>query len=127
MIKKQSENNVNATLDRLQDILNDKGIKVIARVDHAAAAKKVDMMLRPTQVIFFGNPVLGTPLMQANQAAGLDLPMRVLAWEDEDGLTWLGYNDPESVAESYNIDQGVQAVKKLAAAMDSISEYATTS
>ncbi len=75
MIKKKSRFDVGATLDRLETILKEKGIKPIARVDHAEAAKSVGMELRPTQVLFFGNPKLGTPLMKNDQLAGLELPL----------------------------------------------------
>ena len=74
MIKKKSQFDVSVTLDRLEASLTEKGIKPIARVDHASAAKSIGMELRPTQVLFFGNPKLGTPLMQCDQMVGLDLP-----------------------------------------------------
>jgi len=125
MIKKMSQYDVPATLDRLEHALKDKGIAIVARVDHAAAANKVDMELRPTQVLFFGNPKLGTPLMQSNQAAGLDLPMKVLAWQDEDGKTWLGYHSPQQIATNLHMTDVTEAVNMLAGAMEKLTEYAT--
>ena len=79
MIRKQSQFDVGETLDRLEATIKAKGINPVARVDHAAAAKSVELELRPTQVLIFGNPKVGTALMQSDQRAGLDLPMRVLA------------------------------------------------
>lgn len=125
MIKKMSQYDVSTTLDRLESVLKEKGIAIVARVNHAAAAKKVDMELRPTQVLFFGNPKLGTPLMQSNQMAGLDLPMKVLAWEDEDGKIWLGYHSPQQIADNLNMVDTTEAVNMLAGAMEKLTEHAT--
>ncbi len=124
MIKKKSRFDVGATLDRLETILKEKGIKPIARVDHAEAAKSVGMELRPTQVLFFGNPKLGTPLMQCNQIAGLDLPMRVLAWEAEDGSTWLGYHSPQSIVDGLNLQYVTDISNMMTTALDALTENA---
>ncbi len=124
MIKKKSQFDVAATLDRLETVLKEKGIKPIARVDHAEAAKSVGMELRPTQVLFFGNPKLGTPLMQCNQIAGLDLPMRVLAWEAEDGSTWLGYRLPQSIVDDLNLHNVTDISNMMTAALDALTENA---
>ncbi len=125
MNKKKSAFDVGTTLDRLVTLLNEKGIKPVARVDHAAAAKAVGMELRPTQVLFFGNPKLGTPLMQGDQIAGLDLPMRVLAWEAEDGSTWLGYHSPSSIADSLNLRNVTDEIDLMTTALDMLTENAT--
>jgi uncharacterized protein (DUF302 family) len=124
MIKKKSEFNVGVTLDRLESLLNEKGIKPVARVDHAAAAKSVGMELRPTQVLFFGNPKLGTPLMQRDQMAGLDLPMRILAWEAEDGSTWLGYHSPQSIVDGLNLQNATDISNLMTTALDAFTENA---
>ena len=124
MITKKSDFDVSETLDRLETILNEKGIKPVARVDHAAAAKSVDMELRPTQVLFFGNPKLGTPLMQSDQSAGLELPMRVLAWEAEDGSTWLGYHSPQTIVDSLNLQNVSEATNLMISALDALTENA---
>jgi uncharacterized protein (DUF302 family) len=124
MIKKKSQFDVGATLDRLETILKVKGIKPIARVDHAEAAKSVGMELRPTQVLFFGNPKLGTPLMQCNQIAGLDLPMRILAWETEDGSTWLGYHSPQSIVDGLNLQDVTDISNMMTTALDALTENA---
>jgi len=81
MIAKKSAHSVATTLDRLSEVLKTKGIGIAARVDHAAAAEKVGQTLKPTQLLIFGNPKLGTPLMQSNRRIGVELPMKVLAWE----------------------------------------------
>ena len=83
------------TLDRLVTALQTKGVTIFARVDHAAGAASVNMALRPTTLIIFGNPAAGTPLMQSAQTAGIDLPMKALVWQDADGAVTLSYNDPE--------------------------------
>ena len=126
MIKKQSQFNVGATLDRLEASLNEKGIKPVARVDHAAAAQSVGMSLRPTQVLFFGNPKLGTPLMQSDQRVGLDLPMRVLVWEAEDGTTWLGYHSPQSIVDNMGLSNVSDIANTMAAALDAMTDHAVT-
>ena len=124
MITKKSQFDVSETLNRLETILNEKGIKAVARVDHAAAAKSVDMELRPTQVLFFGNPKLGTPLMQQDQSAALELPMRVLAWQAEDGSTWLGYNSPQTIVDNLILQNVADAIDKMTNALDALTDYA---
>src|SRR5215471_12501913 len=93
------------TVERLKGLLAQKGIEVFAHIDHAAGATSVGLPLRPTQVLIFGNPRAGTPLMQARQTVGLDLPLRVLVWEDGEGKVWLSYNSPEYLKERYGLPQ----------------------
>jgi uncharacterized protein (DUF302 family) len=124
LITRKSQFNVSETLDRLESILNEKGIKPVVRVDHAAAAKSVDMELRPTQVLFFGNPKIGTQLMQSDQRAGLELPMRVLAWEDEDGDTWLAYNSAQSIVDRLNLQDVSDATGMMMAALNALTGHA---
>jgi uncharacterized protein (DUF302 family) len=125
VITKKSHHDVATTLDRLENIVKEKGITVMARVDHAKNAQGVGMELRPTQLLIFGNPKLGTALMQADQRIGLDLPMKVLVWEDADGVVWLAYVDPKEVAERYGIDEDHEVVKKLQKALDAFTTAAT--
>jgi len=127
MIKKQSQYDVSVTLDRLEASLKEKGINPVARVDHAVAAKSVELELRPTQVLIFGNPKLGTPLMQSDQRAGLELPMRVLAWEAEDGTTWLGYHSPQSIVDNLGMDNVAEVANTMSAALDALTDQAVTS
>lgn len=87
-----------ATMDKFEAIVKEKGMNVFARIDHAAGAQRVNKTLRPTEVIIFGNPQGGTPFMECAQSVGIDLPLKALAWEDKDGQTWIGYNDPKYLA-----------------------------
>jgi len=93
-------------LDRLEAALAAKGITVFARIDHAAGAASVGMPLRPTSVLIFGNPRAGTPLMQTEQQIGLDLPLRILAWEDSEGRSWLTYHDLDWLVRYHGIEPG---------------------
>lgn len=81
------------TMDRLQAEVKKRNLAVVARIDHAAAAQRIGQTLRPTELLVFGNPQAGTPLMLCAQLAGIDLPMKGLVWTDASGQTWLGYND----------------------------------
>ena len=93
------------TMDRLEGILKNKGMTIFARVDHAAGAAKVGKKLRPTELLIFGNPQGGTPLMECSQTAGIDLPLKALVREDESGQVWLGYNDPAYLAARHGAAQ----------------------
>lgn len=95
LITVHSAHDVNTTADRMEAMLKNKGMTVFARVNHAAGAEKVGKTLRPTQLLIFGNPKAGTPLMQCRQQVGIDLPQKALIWEDADGQVWLTYNDPK--------------------------------
>jgi uncharacterized protein (DUF302 family) len=98
------------TLDQLESLLRQRNIRIFARIDHAQAARDAGLTLRPTQVLIFGNPQAGTPVMQANQTVGIDLPLKVLAWEDADGKSWLTCNDPQYLFERHGIrDKGAIA------------------
>ncbi len=96
------------TMDRLVAAVTARGMTILARIDHAGAAAKANMELRPTEVVLFGNPKGGTPLMQAAQTIGIDLPLRALVWEDADGKTWLAYNDPKWLAERHGVAVGTE-------------------
>lgn len=82
------------TLNRFEAEARQRQLTILLRVDHAAAAQRAGLALRPTELLVFGHPQSGTPLMQCVQTAGIDLPMKALAWTDGAGQTWLGYNDP---------------------------------
>jgi uncharacterized protein (DUF302 family) len=125
MITKPSPYPVGVTLDRLEKLLRDKGIGIVARVDHAAAARKVGMSLRPTEVLIFGNPRLGTPLMQANPSIGLDLPLRVLAWEDESGAVRVGYTAPADLAARHGMTEPAGVLEQMTAVLDALTTQAT--
>ncbi len=91
------------TMDRFEDLAKQKGLKVFARIDHAAGAAKVGKTLRPTEVLIFGNPKGGTPFMGCAQTVGIDLPLKALVWQDVSGQVWLGYNDPAYIAKRHNV------------------------
>jgi uncharacterized protein (DUF302 family) len=115
------------TLDRLAKAVADRGITIVARVDHAGAAAKVGLDLRPTELLIFGNPRAGTPLMQAAQLMGIDLPLRALAWQDETGRTWLSYVDPAWLADQHGILAATQeSVDRLSSVLRSIAAEATS-
>lgn len=122
LIKLKSPHSVSVTMDKLAAAVEGAGAKVFARIDHAAGASSVDMELRPTQMLMFGNPKLGTPALQGAQSAGLDLPLRAVAWEAEDGSVWLAYHDPASLtahglpADAPVLGRMAGALKKLTAA-----------
>jgi uncharacterized protein (DUF302 family) len=122
---KPSKYSVKETLDRLTAALKDKGITPAARIDHAAGAKAAGLELRPTEVLLFGNPKLGTPLMQANRHIAIDLPMRVLAWEDDAGKVWIAYTRPETLKARYRIDGRDDTWKAMAGALEAFTGAAT--
>jgi uncharacterized protein (DUF302 family) len=121
-----SAHNAAETLNRLEKLLKEKGIVVFARIDHAAGADKARMKLRPTEVLIFGNPIAGTPLMQSRQTIGIDLPLRALAWEDESGKSWLSYNEPAYLAQRHQISDRDEAVQKLTAGLEALARAATS-
>jgi len=94
---------VGETLDRLTKSLEAKGIKIFARVNHSDEAEHVGLTMRPTEVLIFGNPKGGTPVMLAAPTAAIDLPLKALAWQDADGKVWLSYNDPQYFKDRYSL------------------------
>jgi uncharacterized protein (DUF302 family) len=114
------------TVERFKTLLVKKGIHLFAHIDHAGEAKKVGMHLRPTQVMIFGNPTAGTPLMQSQQTIGLDLPLRVLVWEDEAGKVWLTYHAPSFLAQLHHVAGRDEAVKSLDTGLAALARVATS-
>lgn len=92
------------TLDKLAAVLQGKGITVFSRIDHSGEAEKVGLTMLPTQVLIFGSPKSGTPIMLATPKAAIDLPLKALAWQDAQGQVWLSYNDPAYLQERFGID-----------------------
>ena len=125
MVIHPSAHDAAATMARLETAVTAKGFTVVARINHADAAAKVGERLRPTELIIFGNPKVGTALMQSEQTAGLDLPIRVLVWETADGKVWLGYNDPAYLTERHGIGDRQAVVDKMAAALANLAQAAT--
>jgi uncharacterized protein (DUF302 family) len=103
MVDIPSRYSVSESLVRLEAILKEKGLTIFARVDHSGEAKKVGMEMRPTQLVIFGSPKGGTPLMVAAPSLAIDLPLKALAWQDEAGKVWLSYNSPEYLQQRHGI------------------------
>lgn len=98
LVAARSPMSVKATGDRFEALARQRGLTVFARIDHAAGAADVGMSLRPTEVLIFGSPKAGTPFMACSQTIGIDLPLKVLIWEDASAQVWIGYNDPAYLA-----------------------------
>ena len=125
LITIQSHYGPKETMRRLEAAVKANGLTVFAHIDHSTGAAEVGLALRPTDLLIFGNPKGGTPLMQSLQTIGIDLPLKALVWEDEKGMTWLSYNDPVwlvhrhgdapgSDAAAHSIANGLQAVAAAA-------------
>ena len=112
------------TMDRLEAEIRGKGMTVFARIDHAAGAAEAGLELRPTELIIFGNARGGTPLMEASQTAGIDLPLKALVWQDAAGKTWLSYNEPSWTVQRHGLGVRAEIVDKMAAALNAISTKA---
>jgi uncharacterized protein (DUF302 family) len=125
IISVKSSHAVKATADRLENALKQKGMTVFIRINHAAGAQKVGKKLRPTELIIFGNPKVGTPLMQCSQSTAIDLPQKALAWEDSEGTVWLSYNDPNYLVERHGITGCAEVIKKIEKALSNFAKAAT--
>jgi uncharacterized protein (DUF302 family) len=127
LITVRSSFTVSETLERLDRAISDMNMKVMSRIDHGAAAATVDMHLRPTHLIIFGSPKGGTPVMQLIQTLGIDLPLKALVWQDEDGTTWLSYNDPMWLVARHDGGSNAQAaVHTMTAALAAVAGLATS-
>jgi len=114
------------TMDRLETEIKARGMTVFSRIDHAAGAAEVGLPLRPTELLIFGNAKAGTPLMQADQAIGIDLPLKALVFEDTAGKVWLSYNDPSWPARRHGLGAAAaQTVNAMAAALYAVATKAT--
>jgi uncharacterized protein (DUF302 family) len=121
-----SRHDTKTTIDRLEAAAKAKGLSIFARIDHAAGATVAGLDLRPTELLIFGNAKGGTPLMQARQTIGIDLPLKALAFEDAAGKTWLAYNEPGWLAARHGIaEQGGEVAKALAGALAALAKSAT--
>lgn len=126
LVSVKSVHAVNVTADRLENILKSKGMTVFTRINHAAGAAKVGKTLRPTELVIFGNPKIGTPLMQCSQSIAIDLPQKALIWEDEKGQVWLSYNNPEYLAKRHNTKGCDEVFKKVTNALGNFAAKATS-
>jgi uncharacterized protein (DUF302 family) len=123
LVALRSPHSAKETMNRLEEIVKQRGLNVFARIDHAAGASKVGKTLRPTEVLVFGNPQGGTPFMECAQTAGIDLPLKALVWEDASSQVWLGYNDPAYLAQRHGVAQ-CPVVENLRKALAGVAEAA---
>jgi len=120
----QSKHSVEHTADRFATLVEDKGLTLFTRIDHAANAKGVDLELRPTQVILFGNPLVGTKLMQCAPTIAIDLPQKVLVWEDADGSTQITYNNPEFLQAQHDMQGCEEIITKVSGLLAGLTSAA---
>ncbi len=115
---------VGETMDRLVGAATSAGLQIFARIDHSAGAAQVNLALRPTELLIFGNPKGGTPLMQDKQSAGIDLPVKALVWQDGEGRVWLGYNEARWIAARHAL--GAASEASVVAIDDGLAKLAHT-
>ena len=125
LVNVPSRFSVQETADRFVAAAEKAGLNIFARIDHAAAATKVGMQLRPTQLIIFGNPKVGTNLMSSDQRAGIDLPLKAMAWQDAEGKVWLSYNSPDYLFGRFAIEDRAPVKEKIGGALGKLSKAAT--
>jgi uncharacterized protein (DUF302 family) len=126
LVTVRSRLSVSETIDRIVAGATRRGLVVFARIDHADGAAKAGMQLRPTELVIFGHPRGGTALMLDRQTAGIDLPVKALAWEDAEGKVWLSYNDAHWLADRHGLGpQSSAAVDAIATGLSSLAEEAT--
>ena len=126
LVKFKSAYSVEETVERFESIAKERGLNIVATVNHQAGAASVNQELRPTQVIIFGNPAAGTPLMQCNQTAGIDLPQKALVWEDENGEVFLAYNSPKYLSLRHKLRGCAdEPLERIGNALKMLAEKAT--
>lgn len=125
LVKIKSAHDVGSTADRLEKVLKSKGMTVFTRIDHAIGAKKVGLSLRPTELIIFGNPKIGSKLMACGQTVAIDLPQKALVFEDASGEVWLTYNNPAYLASRHSLRGCDKIVEKVKGALGNFAKAAT--
>lgn len=119
IVNEPTSHSVDQTVERLKAILQAKGVALFALVDHSGEAAKVGMKMRPTKLLIFGNPKAGTPLMLAAPSSAIDLPLKLLVWEDGQGKVWISYNSPQYLQKRHGLPAellpNIAAVEALAA------------
>lgn len=126
VIDVQSAYSVAETANRLERILDEKGMTIFTRVDHSEGAASVGIELRPTELIIFGNPKVGSLLMQCRQSVAIDLPQKALIWEDAESRVWISYNDPGYLQKRHNIPGCGEALTRISKALAGITQAAAT-
>ncbi len=124
LVSVKSKHSVEATIDRLEKILKKKGITIALRWRHSVKANGVGVKLRPTELLLFGNPKLGSHMFTSQQTAGIDLPLKALAWQDARGQVWLSYNDPAWIARRHGIRNRARIVNKMRAVLKKLTAMA---
>lgn len=124
LITKSSSFDVKTTVDRLKKIFRKKGITIFATVDHAAGGNRVGIPIPPTVLVIFGNPKLGTPLMQSSRTVAIDLPQKALVWKDARGTVWLTYNNPYYLAKRHGIKDRAKILAKIAGVLNKLTNAA---
>ena len=127
LVKVKSAHDVKTTADRLEKVLKAKGMTVFTRINHAEGAKKVGKHLAPTELVIFGNPKVGTPLMLCSASVAIDLPQKALIYEDGSGQVWYAYNKPEYLVKRHDIKGCDKVIKKVAGALGKFAKAATRS
>ena len=125
LVSKQSDFTVQETADRFEAVIVEKGLTLFARISHSDNAKNVGHELRPTETIIFGNPKVGTPLMQCAQNIAIDLPQKALIWQDEAGKVWFSYNDPKYLKQRHQVAGCDQVFDKVSNVLSTLSGIAT--
>ena len=117
---------VEETADRMERILSEKGMTIFNQIKHSEGASKVGVELRETELIIFGNPKVGSPLMKCQQSVAIDLPQKALIWRDENSRVWISYNDPEYLKKRHNITGCDEVISKIEKALSGITKAAST-
>lgn len=126
LISIESHHSVKETANRFESIIKNKGLTLFARINHQKNASGVNLDLRETEVIIFGNPKVGTPLMQCSQEAAIDLPQKVLIWKDSSNKVWFSYNNPEYIKERHQIKGCDKVINKISNVLSSLSNAVTS-
>jgi uncharacterized protein (DUF302 family) len=116
---------VQETANRMENVLHEKGMTVFTRISHSDGAAKVGIDLRDTELIIFGNPKVGSPLMNCQQSVAIDLPQKALIWKDENSAVWISYNDPEYLKKRHNISGCDEVLSKIGKALSGITKAAS--
>lgn len=124
MIRVKSTRDFAQTVRVLDSLLTARGLTVFARVDHAANARRVNLELRPTTLFIFGNPQVGTRLMQCAQTSAIDLPLKALVWEDASRAVWVGYVDPAQYLQRHALQDCRETIDRMTAALSSLAAAA---
>ncbi|MDZ7807478.1 MAG: DUF302 domain-containing protein [Gracilimonas sp.] len=126
MVDVKSSFGVKETGDRLESVLEDKGMTIFNRIKHSEAAKKVGVEIRETELIIFGNPNVGSPLMKCQQSVAIDLPQKALIWKDSEGTTWISYNNPKYLNKRHDISNCEEIISKIEKALAGIAKVVAT-